>query len=933
MALLTSLIVPDIAGAAGSLFSRVRGANFDMPANLASQTGLVDTGVIPLSADGTPLNFASSNQAIFDITVSIYRSVAGDNDATTDAGASDDDQNAYETIFGFAADSICEQTNGVHKLGRVRISTNGASAATSDIKWDNTGRPAANPTGFGKDGWRIYMFDNFGGIRVSDGGDDLEDLGYIVGHEWGHYTLGLYDEYREPGQTSGDPYQPLDSDVAVQESIMSSTYEAVDNDDFRWLNHSTQNNIGNIAETAQGRVYGKSGWETLIQTTNNDPTTVNAWNAPSRTHYTNLVGAEPTAADNWFRLQLPGGQTDCRSELQILWVDEIELELVLDSSGSMSGTPIDSARSAAQVVIDLLEDGSSAAGVSAFDSSVDNVAAVTPIPDPGTAEKNALKAAIAGISAGGSTAVFDGAVFGLNKLIDFANTNNTSASQILFLLSDGGDNASTETAASTVAAFNAANVPIISFGYGNAFDQTLPDLAAQTGGLFFQSPTTAAEIQNAFTQAFAAVSGAQPLGGTTTAAPTQTQTEVPFAIDSTIESLVIGVSWNGADTDFARQVQDANGNNTGVQFDCTVTGSAVSCLAEIDAATIQSLGLGSYTVVTTNQTGFDLNHSINVTANPIEGLIGGTFALRADSRNGATINYPEPILISAIVSRDLPITGAEVVAKITDQNGLETDVDLNDDGVGADQFSGDGYYSGWAPYTAGNGNYTIEIVASNPNGTAQFSTSGLTQAHYGAPLREGEQATTPTLSSENFTRSTSLQVAVANSQFDDHADAPEFPQFCTELSGDNVGVDIRTDFAGDADCFRLNPETVDTDVPLTIRVFNNALGADPMFTVFDATGTTVIAEVDPASVEASTGSLNVMLAQADVDPNGLVIVTSDMDDQIIGSSYSISSGPELSSDIDLVTDDDSGGAFGPFGLALLALFAALASVLRRRAAV
>ena len=284
----------------------------------------------------------SSNRSVFPVKVSMH------NAPTTRT-----EQTAYETIFQHFADSVCEQTNGAHKIGKVEFFRNWEKKQDAHILWDVSGRPGAHPTGYGKRGWHIFMYDTFGSISVSNGGTDLQKLGYIVGHEWGHYTLGLYDEYAEAGRTAEQasrPSQPINSDTPTTEAIMNRGRTAVDgNGNFRWLNHSTRNNIGDTQKTAQGRVYGKSGWDTLIQTTGNDPTTVDGMNVPRRTHYTNLVGAQPAAADNWFKVELPNGRSDCRSELDLVWVGSTVIDIALDASGSMRGRPLANAQSAARI--------------------------------------------------------------------------------------------------------------------------------------------------------------------------------------------------------------------------------------------------------------------------------------------------------------------------------------------------------------------------------------------------------------------------------------------------------------------------------------------------------------------------------------------------------------------------------------------------------
>jgi uncharacterized protein YegL len=871
----------------------------------------------------------SSATAVFDMSISIAENPAGDSDANVDAGASDDPQNAYETIFKHFADAVCEQTNGAHKLGKLTVFREGKQSGNVDIVWGKVGRPNANPTGFGKPGWQIRLFDTFGSIKVSDGGDDLTRLGYIAAHEWAHYVLGVYDEYREAGLAAPQlAFKPIDSDVPVDKSIMNSGRTAVSSGDFKWLNHSTSNNIGTLSMTAQGRVYGKSGWDTLIQTTNNDPTTIGAFNVPKRTHYTNLVGKQPTAADGWFKVELPTGRTGCRDKLDIQWVDGLELDIVLDRSGSMSGTRIANARSAATALVDLLTENETAAGVSSFSSSVTANAPITAITN--AADKTTLKNAIAGINASGVTAVFDGAVFGLNKILAYATANSTSAQQLVFLLSDGQDNSSTETLATATAKFVAAGVPVIAFGYGGASDPSLPALAANTGGKFFLSPTTVTDIQNAFSQAFAQASGSAALSSASVSSNAGATNDEPFVIDDTIDTLSLLFTYSGAVSDVTLSVLNGSGADTGQSFTCTASGGAVSCVLNLDSAAVAALGVGSYTVRALNNTSGAITHSLNIVAGTKPGSDGANYSVRVASQGGATVSYPAPIVISTIVSKVLPITGISVVATVTDPSSNVSTIDLNDAGVGADQTAGDALYSAWAPYTT-NGTYDIRVSVSNPGGSATYSTDALTQA----VLDPGQVVPPAVLGSQNFQRFATAQVAVQGVLADDHTNDPTNSAACTALTPDNTSVDGRFDAAGDKDCFAI-AGPIPTTSDLTVRTFNNALGAEPKFTVFAADGTTVIASADPATATPSLGALFKVIAAAGIDATGMVILVEDSDATRFGGSYSISAGASLPSDVVIAAvtpptpPTPSGGAMGPIGLAVMALLGLIGILGRRR---
>jgi uncharacterized protein YegL len=912
--------IPMASLGGGSYFSRVHYSGETVDAATARNRG--KDGPLGVQAGIT------STTAVFDMSISIAENPSGDNDSTADPGASDDEQNAYETVFKHFADAVCEQTNGAHKLGKLTVFREGKQSSNVDIVWGKTGRPNANPTGFGKAGWQIRMFDTFGDIKVSDGGTDLQLLGYIAGHEWGHYVLGVYDEYAEAGSNPPkDPYIPLKDDDPVDKAIMNRGRSAVSSGDFKWLNHSTSNNIGDVTQTAQGRVYGKSGWDTLIQTTNNDPTTIGAFNVPKRTHYSNLVGKQPTATDNWYKVELPTGRTGCRDKLNIQWVDSLELDIVLDRSGSMGGPGITNAKSAASALVDLLTENETAAGVSSFSSTVSSNAAITPIT--GAADKTTLKNAIANIRTTGLTAMYDGAVFGLNKLQTYATTNNTNAQQLVFLLTDGGDNSSSETLASTTAKFVAAGVPVIGFGYGSASDPNLPALASATGGKFFFSPTNVTDIQNAFSQAFAQASGSSALSSSSVGVTAGSTSDEPFVIDDTVDELSLLFTYQGASTAYTLTVLDASDVDTGLSFTCTDNAGIASCVLNLDSAAVAALGTGAYKVRAENGSATDITYSLNIVATTAVGSDGGNYSVGVASQGGSTISYPDPIVISVVVSKVLPITGVSVVATVTDPNGTVTTIDLNDTGVGADLTADDGLYSAWAPYTI-DGTYDVRVTVTNPSGSASYSTVALSEAG----LDPGQTVSNPTLGAQNFQRFGSTQVSVQGVVPDDHTNDPTNSAACTALTTDNTGVAGRCDAAGDMDCFAIAGPVATTSA-IVVRTFNNALGAEPKFTVYASDGTTVIASADPATATPSNGALYTSIAPSDIDAAGMVVVVEDVDASHSGGSYSVGAGAKLASDVPANTggggSTGSGGATGPLGLLMFALLGLVGIYRRRRA--
>lgn len=808
--------------------SALAGSSWLSKARQVQRTG---GGPVTLYAAG------DSSTTVFDVVISLYNDPAGDDDPDNDTGA--EEQTKHETIIRFWADAVCEQANQALKLGKVRIFRNGIQGSLADVVWNASEGPRASVSGFGVSGRSIIFGDVF--PNGCGTGCDLnylsstrrEDGGYTLGHEFGHYILGLNDEYvgSDPAETRIN--FPQTGDTGVTPSIMNSQWNATTAtpNDFTWLNHSTQNNFQ--ANTAQGRVYGESSWDVLIQVVADDPKDGARATLPQRVRYTALVGNEPDAGDGFVRVELPGAQADCRSELEIIWMsDQIELQVVIDRSGSMSGVPLANAKQAAKTLVDEVENGKTALGVVSFGTIADQNQPIVDIPDPPGTVKVDIKDVIDGLSAGGATAMFDGADLALVNLQSFAATNATNAAQLVFLLSDGLDNNSTETQASVTAAYQAADVALNTFAYGSfAPEGVLRELAEDTGGLFRASPTALAEIQSAFLAAKAALTSSAGIVQEGAGVPAGSSTSFPFAVDSTLQELSIFANYLGGLGDVDFSLSSPFGPVVGVSFVCTAVSGATSCSAVVDEVTLAAEGTGDWSLVATNNMGSTVNVNVNILATP---LPGRTFDVALAPLGGSAVIYPNPILVTATVSQDLPIADVMVSAMITDPAGTVSPINLVDTGQDGDGIAGDGTYSAIVDYTT-NGIYTIKVRVDNEELTAQFTTDGFLPAHLGAPNIFGETADPPALPpiDEAFTRTASVQLFVSGVVPDDHPDAAPG----TPVTPDNGDVPGRIELPGDPDVFTVATASFDF---LTFRVTGLALGMEPRLRIFEQDGATEI---------------------------------------------------------------------------------------------
>lgn len=806
----------------------------------------------------------TSSLALFDVVVSLYNDPSGDGDPGTSTGS--EQQTAYENIIRNWADAVCEQSNGAHKLGKVRLFTNGRESSRADVVWNASEQPRANPSGFGTPGFRIIFGDIFPeGCGTGCTKNMLTDplgAGYTLGHEWGHYVYGLYDEYRGSNASVTKISLPQTGDTPVVPSIMSSQWNAKGGD-FRWLNHSTSNNFQ--ANTAQGRVFGVAGWDVLIRDPSADPRNGDRAALPQRTHYTTLDGRRPTASDNWVKIELPGFRTTCRNQLEIIWMQEdLEMQVVIDRSGSMAGTPMANAQQAAKSLVDVFPDGQTALGIVSFATDVTQDQSITSIPDPGNAVKATIKGIVDTLIADGSTSLFDAAQLALTNLQSFKTAHGTKAKQLVFLLSDGMDNDSLATQGSVTSAYQAADVPLVTFGYGSfAPTGVLQQLASDTGGSFFASPTTLAQIQNAFLAAISSVSSLVNVESGSIIAPSGgVATEESFQVDSTLASFSIFATYDGNIGDINFALEGPTGAISGIPFTCSTVAGTTSCLAQVPEGTVTALGHGAWSVEVANVTGTDIAVLLNIIADP---LPKRTYDVTVAALGGNQVTYPAPIILTATISQGLPITGVNIVATVTDPSNTTVAIDLNDEGNNGDAQAGDGIYSAIIGYAL-DGIHTVKVTVDNSGLTARFTLDGFQPAHP-APDQNGRTPTPPPLPSinENFTRTAVTQVTVQGILTDDHPDTPPG----TPLPADNRDILGSIDFAGDIDFFQIAGVNLATE--LVVRVSDFALGMDPILTVFKADGVTQVASADLTTAASESGYVLLTIPSVDLDPSGVMI--------------------------------------------------------------
>lgn len=168
----------------------------------------------------------------------------------------------------------------------------------------------------------------------------------------------------------------------------------------------------------------------------------------------------------------------------------INLALVVDTSGSMMGDPIEDARAASLALVEMLSDGDRLAVVT-FDSTTNVLVEMTELR---RRSRNEVREQIAAMEARGTTDLRGGLQAGLQQVLALGHRNEINR---IVLLSDGVPNDATDIENQARAA-GQNNVAITALGLGLEYDETLLGMIAQASGGRFHYLETSSEVASVF---------------------------------------------------------------------------------------------------------------------------------------------------------------------------------------------------------------------------------------------------------------------------------------------------------------------------------------------------------------------------------------------------------------------------------------------------
>jgi fibronectin type 3 domain-containing protein len=815
---------------------------------------------------------------------------------------------AIQNNLRYFADAIYEMSNGANRLGRVEIYTNGAFADRADIVWVANCWPNAHIAGYGTPGLRIEHCDQFGNTSFIGDDSGQRSGGYTLGHEMGHYFYSLYDEYSGNSAVGQWLGAPISGDTAVERSVMNSQWRAVEGDlagDFDWLNFSTA--LNNTNNTAQHRVYGASAWETLARPLSADPRDGQRSTVPQRLYHPELIAAAPLP-NNTPNTELknnPAARNNAREALQFAWVgaaavgpnilqqtdSDFVRQFVVDVSANTSPSQLAAIqavlktqveRAAFGDVISLISYADTATVVLSptviidassrftIQNALDNLRSdfyFEPQPGTGTAMGEALQLAIAAEIPDGVT-------------------------RAVYLFSAAVHTGSVHPA-SLIGAYQAQAVAIYGFdlGFDEALTSELLNLAEATEGEYF-SAADLIDLQLAVSSANQLASPQVSIDITSGSgsASSSTSFSQTLTLDATIGTLNLDLLYQGSVEDALISLIQPDGTPAQVSFERFSVGDDLSNLNgqyTLASAQVVAPAPGAWKLIV--ESSFEALDIVFWASG--EAKVGTTtFSARIDSLGGEQVQYPDPILIVASISKAFPITKVGIRGVVTAPDGSSSAVTLRDDGVAPDHLAGDGYYSAIIDYR-GDGEYLVEVFFDNNQGNAELTEEAVAPS----PDPDGnarEAQRTPVAG--NFERYASLSILVSGSQDDDHADDIDG---ATLIRVDNSGVNGRIDFADDFDVFQLDVPA-DYSGALILRVARLALGMDPYVYAFAADDSWELEqflEIEPTSDSFLSVSLPPSAGKT------VYIVVAHLDEEASQGLYELSVGPGLTSEAVLGT--------------------------------
>ena len=623
------------------------------------------------------------------------------------------DVTSWRPLFDEASRLLYNATDGQLQLGRIRVTNSGQGKDAADI-WilDGNSGAFANVLGLGGQG-HIYLSQT----HKSTSGLAQGQFGLV--HEFGHYGLGLYDEYKgistplmlagageqvmrsQPHQfctTQGDSAACImDGGTTIFPNHERTEFCTAVHGDLSTRHNEGVESDGAIYRNAQEALNGESCWETVARTAGlTSPLAVDTADPPG------LQPIEWQVAPEYDRLVI-----------------------VIDRSASMGLRPnsIAVAKETADLLVGLLH-GRKTLVVDGAEVALpgENLAIVTFAGDQAVelpfreilsdASKDSARAVIDAIVADVTT---DHLVTdlggGLQAALDLITGEGVvpASTETVILLSDGGQNAGSNPE-DLVPALLARGARVYAVGIGGeANTKPLKEVADHTGGRFFRATATedVAGIAQAIAEDVRSAGILQAFADSTTG---QDESHA-ILIDSFAEEVTFALQWTDGTLDLTLtsptgDVIDAGSAGQRPDVEADVSGSFLYLRVSYPEAGLWTALVHPVMIPETVAYGLrvsDENRNVSL-------------QVTTDARSST---YPPTVLLRAELVADVPVAGAQVEATVQRPSGGPVTMQLFDDGSSAngDLWANDGVYQAvFSGYTT-DGTYAFRVRAVNVSGT------------------------------------------------------------------------------------------------------------------------------------------------------------------------------------------------------------------------
>ncbi|MCL4547533.1 MAG: VWA domain-containing protein [Bacteroidetes bacterium] len=317
----------------------------------------------------------------------------------------------------------------------------------------------------------------------------------------------------------------------------------------------------------------------------------------------------------------------------------ISVALVIDRSGSMSGTPLSDAKTAANSFVDNMQSNDKGAVIS-FDNTIT-------VNQGFTTDKTVLKTAINNLVSGSTTAIYDA----IYQAVDL--TKVETGRKAIILMTDGGDNASSHSMTDAINYAVQNSLPVYTIGLGltagSTAEQNLQQIASQTGGKYYLAPSSS-QLQSIYQSISQQLSNQYVI------------TYSSSSISTTVRTVSITATYSGSS-----QTKTKTYTST-----CSTHGNLILTYNQIDASTCPSVK--SYVTVT------DLN---GVT---ISGLTSSNFTVTEDYVNQSVSvttagSSGTNIAVGLVIDKSGSMAGASLSDAKTAANTFVDNLQTNDKGA------------------------------------------------------------------------------------------------------------------------------------------------------------------------------------------------------------------------------------------------------------